>query len=271
MSIRATHCALRLGDNLAALHFLRKLAIKYPDETFVHYAHPEYLPQLVDVVADLTNVGLGNLPAISQPGSSKWTLKPHPEIHSVDTWKNAEGFWESHPLKWDYGPFMVAFYLELARRMNLESPIKTTRNLLFDFPALKPAKPPCEPFDFLIVNSEPQSGQFRHYNDGQFEELIAMLARKYHVVTTQRNRLNVTCTETAMLNITQIGHLSQFCKAIIMVATGPSWLTFNPWNAESVKLRVILSDNETVNLAPHTIHTNKVYAVRDILMSGGYL
>jgi hypothetical protein len=260
-----THCALRLGDNFAALHFLRAMAKKYPEETFVHWAHAEYLQQLAPMAIDLPNLQLTAL----QEGPSKWTAKPI--LRSIDTWKNADGYWENHPLKWDYGPFMVQFYYWLAAQMGLDCPIKTTRDLLFDYPALKPAKMPCEPFDFLIINSAPQSNQLPAYSADQFEEIIRMLAINYRVMTTQKCGLRVTCTADYGLDCTQIGHLSQACHSIIMVATGPSWPTFNIWNRESVKNRIILSGFETVNLAPHTIHTNKIHAVRDILIARGFL
>lgn len=264
-AVITTHCALRLGDNFAALHFIRALAKKYPKEMFVHWAHREYLQQLAPVVIDLENLQLSALPETDD----HWNAKPI--LASIDIWKNAGDFWERHPLKWDYGPFMVQFFHHLAAQMGLESPIKTTRDLLFDYPKLIPGKPPCEPFDFLIINSRPKSSQLPAYNGIEFDQIIAMLARKYRVMTTQRGSLKVTCTEDFGLDATQIGHLSQFCHSIIMVATGPAWPTFNRWNQESVKHRIILSGFETINLTPGTIHTNKIGMVRDILMGRGFL
>jgi hypothetical protein len=256
---------------MAAVHFLRGLAKRAPGDKFTHYAHTEYLPALVEMTEDLPNLTIGALDFVSQPGYGKWDARPIADLRSVDLWKNRLGYWERHPLKWDYGPFMVAFFHEAAFWMGLESPIKTTRDLLFDYPTLKPAEPPCEPFDFLIINSAPQSNQMRSYSARECEDLIAKLARKYRVITTARCAHRVTCTEDAGLSVTQIGQLSQFCHSIVMVSTGPSWPTFSIWNRESVKQRIILIENETVNLAPNTIHTNKVSGALAILQARGYI
>lgn len=268
--MKLTHCALRLGDNLAALNFIRRCAVANPAEKFTHFALECYLPQLAPVVADLPNVKLFSLESVSNPQPTPWQRVPlNPE--SVDLWKNAGGYWARHPLRDDYAQFFVAHAHLLAARLGLESPIRSVRDLLFDYPALRPEKPPCEPFDFLIVNSAPQSGQLPAYDESQFGEVIAMLARRHHIMTTQPTGLKVTCTADFGLSVTEIGQLSQYCRCIIMVATGPGWPTFNIWNQDSVKLRVILSGSETINLSPHTVHTNKVYAVRDILHSAGFL
>ena len=60
------------------------------------------------------------------------------------------------------------------------------------------------------------------------------------------------------LSVTDIGKISQNCHTILMVSTGPSWPTFNIFNQESVKLRIILLDSERVNLSPNTIHCDSI-------------
>ena len=268
--MKMTHCALRLGDNLAAVHLLRKFALAYPSEQFLHVCYSMFLPQLAPLVVDVKNIQLRALETVSNPCAIDWQRRPLNPA-SIDLWKNAAGFWETHALRFDYGQVMVAHAHRVGAQLRLESPVRCTRDLLFDYPALRPESPPCEPFDFLVVNSQPLSNQLPAYDAGQFEELIAMLARKYHIVTTQPCCHAVTCTQDARLSVTQIGQLSQFCKFIVMVATGPAWPTFNIWNFNSIKLRVILSGCESIDLAPNTIHTNKIHAVRDILVSAGLL
>ena len=64
-----------LGDNLIHLHFLRKLALKYPDEFFVHAVQPCHLLQLGEAIEDVPNIRLDPL--------------ENKAAGSVNVWKNA--------------------------------------------------------------------------------------------------------------------------------------------------------------------------------------
>lgn len=240
MTTIRTHCALRLGDNLAHLHFLRGLAKRYPDVHFVHAAHLCYLQQMIEVVADLPNLQLRDI------------RHSHHEL-SHNAWKNAGGFWESHELKNDYANFMLAWFDVLAQRLGLESPFERPEDLLFDYPALAQGETRFEPIDFLIVNSTPQSGQWRNYNRAQLTDLISQLSKRHKVVTTEPCGLRVPCTANTLgFSVTNIGQLSQCAKNIVMVSTGPSWPTFNVWNKDSVEFRLILIDHEVIGLSKRT-------------------
>jgi hypothetical protein len=50
-----------------------------------------------------------------------------------------------------------------------------------------------------------------------------------------------------------------------MVATGPSWPTFNIWNRKSVELRIIINETERVELDPRAILAASVDGVRSVL------
>ncbi len=254
-----THCALRLGDNLAHLHFLRGLAKKYPEIHFRHAAHVGYLQQLIDLTCDLPNLQISDI--------------PHHKGHSVNGWKNAGGFWETHARKNDYAAFMLEWFAHLARELGLESPFTEPADLLFDYPALRPEQPIRPPFDFLVVNSSPMSGQWRGNDPVAMATLIQSLAQKHAVITTQRiPGLAVACTEQLPgFSVTNIGQLSQVCKYIVMVSTGPSWPTFNVWNRDSIELRIILIDREEIGLSKNTVQcqtlteAHRVLRVRNLL------
>jgi hypothetical protein len=100
--------------------------------------------------------------------------------------------------------------------------------------------------------------------------LIQTLAQRYEVITTQRTGLPCACTENIPgFTVTNIGQLSQLCRYIIMIATGPSWPTFNVWNKDSVQLRIILIDNETLGLTKNTEYCSTVaQAVRVLKVRG---
>ena len=252
-----TFCAFRLGDNLAHLHFLRALAKLNPHILFTHACHLCYIDQLSEVVWDLPNLRLIPLEYKS------------PE--SIDAWKNAGGYWDQHLLKNNYGLFFVAFFRHLAERFGLESPFAKPADLLFDYPALRKEKPMCQPFDVLIVNSRPLSNQWQGYSESEMTALIAHVARKATVITTQPCRVDVPCTAKKNLTVTSIGSISQSCQYILAASTGSSWPTFNVWNTETVKKRVILLDHENVNIAPNTVCVPTVEQARKLLEIEGVI
>jgi hypothetical protein len=258
-----THCSIRLGDNLQHLQFLRRLAQENPEHHFIHYAHLIYIHQLAEVVSDLPGLQLCDLESVSDGLHDFWSMRPNPLLHSQDAWKNAGGWWEQHARRNEYGFFYVEWFRELSARLKLPCPIHSTEDLRFDYPALRRFDYP--PFDGLIINSPPMSGQMPQFNREQFEALIGDLARKHKLVTTARTRWNVPCTLDRCMTVTQIGALSRFCKWIVMVATGPCWPTFNPFNLETVSFRLILNGQEKVDLAPNTVHAENVTEARKIL------
>lgn len=245
-----TYSDVRLGDNLAHLHFLRKVAWRNPGAIFEHGAHACYLPQLIEVVADLPNIILRDLRTIDRK-------------LAINSWKNAGQFWEQHPLRNDYGAFMVEWFDRLAGRMAVENPITKPADLLFDYPTIKDTA--SEPFDFLIVNSEPMSGQWRSMDMGDLDQLAIELSERHKVVTTRPVRPFIQCTQRTNLSVTGIGGISRFCRFIVMVSTGASWPTFNVWNRKSVEMRIVFLEHERVEISPNTVTTNSVGLAREIL------
>jgi hypothetical protein len=254
------HCALRLGDNLAALHFMRGLAKKYPDVHFRFAAKLTYLQQLIELTCDLPNLQLA--------------AAEHHKGYSVNLWKNAGGFWETHALKNDYAGFMLEFFAASAKRMELDSPFAKPEDLLFDYPALHRSNLPAavEPFDILIINSPPQSNQWRQGNLDALNVLVRNLAKRHRVITTHPVGSGIACTQSlAGFTVTNIGQLSQLCRIVLMVSTGPSWPTFNVWNRESVEFRLILIDSEVIGLTKNTEQCATVQQAERVLKVRGLL
>jgi hypothetical protein len=266
-----THCALRLGDNLAALHFLRSLAIANPSHRFTHYAHLTYLAQLSEVVCDLPNLQVCSLESVSESPNTAggfWSMKPH--FASLDLWKNAHGHWARHPLRLDYAQFYFAFCAQKARAMGLAPEIWRADQIPFNYSALTAWQ--YEPFDFLVVNSHPQSGQLPAYNDGEMNRLVgALVTRGYRVITTSPTPHPCGCTRDHGMTVSQIGALSRFCKYIVAVSTGSSWTTFNTFNNDTVALRVVLIEKEEVKISPRTVNVNNVSGARHELTIAGLL
>lgn len=249
-----THCDWHLGDHLAILHYLRKQASHYPEHHFVHAAHFFYLPQLIEVVSDLSNITLIDI-----------EYKPE---SSQNGWKNTDKFLDEHPNKQDYATVYIDFFQYLSLKLGLESPIHEVSDLLFDYPAI--LKTRYNNFDFLVVNSAPMSNQFWGFNEEHFNDLIGkLIERGYSVVTTAHSSYpSVPCTFNNRLSISAIGGLSLSCKYILGICNGPTWPTFNIWNTQSVLLRILLLTNgEQVLIAPNTEHAGTMQELINILQS----
>jgi hypothetical protein len=264
-----TYCAMRLGDNLAHLHFMRALAKAYPTMRFEHAALLHYLPQMIEVVADLPNLSLRDIMQCrGEPGANAW--------------KNAGGFWETHELKDRYAEFMLVWFDLLAKRLGLVSPFTQPSDLLFDYPALQRGKdhdsgltlhPLTVKFvelDFLVVNSVPMSGQWRGFDEPALNTLIQSLAQRYDVVTTRRTGLNVAATESIPgFTVTDIGALSLFAKNIIMVSTGPRWPCLNVWTRDC--FRIVLQDTEELGITENTHQCRTVKDATRVLKENGFI
>jgi hypothetical protein len=245
--VHHTYNEWHLGDNAVHMHFLRKLAIAHPDRRFVHATRPALIPQLKEVVEDLPNVEIVNFADRSKD--------------SINAWKNAGaltptgGFFDRSPLKHEWAQFHLSLFSHIAGQMGLKSPFSKVEDLLFDYPALKKRNALSQPWSFLVINSCPGSGQFAAYDGpAYFDPLISALTAAGHsVCCTLPSKTGAPCTADAGLTITGVGQLSLDATHIIMVSTGPSWPTFNVWNRQSVKLRIICLDKETLGLSQNTI------------------
>ncbi len=262
MNPTRTHNSFHLGDNLVHLHFLRKVALANPDRQFVHAAQWQYLKQLRDLVDDVPNLGLTDFNYLTPSDS-------------IDAWRGANQFWYSHPDRLDFVKFHVeAWFPYLADKMNVENPIKCAEDMLFDYPAIA-ASPLLHhpPFDVLLINSQPGSGQFASYSAWELGNLGGQIAEKgFSVIATAPVvHRDIVCTADQNLSVTEIGHLSLHCHTILMVSTGPSWPTFNIWNTGSIKLRVILLDSERVHLSPNTMHCPRIEEAAEVLKKAGLL
>lgn len=260
-----SHNAYHLGDNLVHLHFLRKVALANPDRQFVHAAQWQYLSQLNDLTDDLPNLKLVSL---------DYALP----TNSIDSWRGAGGLWYQHPNRHDFIGFHLEWFDILAKKMGVENPIKQPWQMLFDYPHLRePIQEFIGGFDILVINAPPGSGQFQAYDRGvALSVLSAALCSAGHTVITTHSidgtgARPVFVTSELRLSVTEIGRLSLRCHTILMVSTGPSWPTFNIWNQESVKRRIILIDWERLNFSPNTVHCQTVDQAREVLVKDGLL
>ena len=161
---------------------------------------------------------------------------------------------------------LEAWFPLLCERIGVENPMRTAEDMLFDYPAIQTPIRDLVPFDVLVINAPPGSGQFQAFDASKLEDLIDELEGKGLKVVASGSG-----TPQPYFSATQIGQLSLHCDTILMVSTGPSWPTFNVWNKDSIKLRVILLDSERVNLASNTRHCSEIEEAENILKFAGLL
>lgn len=234
------YCEYHLGDLFCLAHLLRYCAKTHPENQFELFMHRCYLPELLCFAEDASNFTL-------------WDLEKGIPEGAINGWKQAEDFWASHPLKHDYAAFTKRYYRRMIRKMGL---VISAPDLLFDLPCLKPHSDwgiismLRNGFDVLLVNSAPCSGQFLDYShDGALDEMARALAKKNRVLTTKKVD-DLSCTRDADLDCAQIaGYATHIIPNLVMVSTGPSWLTMNVFSKP--KYRLIMCQNEHVNLVPH--------------------
>jgi hypothetical protein len=267
MSVIRTHNAWHLGDHLIQLNFMRRAAQANPDHTFIHHAANQYLAQLRDVVEGVPNLKLEEFTPMTPPDS-------------IDSWRGAVQSWHQgwhvHPDRNDFVKYHLQWFAAMASRMKIENPIKEPKDMLFDYPNIPLSPVPASftgNFDVLVINSAPGSGQWLNYNEPALINIAgAMAAKGFKVIcTTAVPIAGVLSTTTEHLSVTQIGQLSLHCPTILMVSTGPSWPTFNIWNLESVKNRIILLTEERIYLTPNTYHCSELSEAAKILQRIGLL
>jgi hypothetical protein len=225
-----------LGDNLAHLHWMRKVVEREPSLQFTHACSEPYLVQLREVVSDLPQIKLVGL-----------SDKPD---GAIDVWKNRRGDFYASPLRDDWVAYHIEFFDALSRELGLESPLKEPSYFLFDYPALRSDDVPS--VDMLIVNSQPLSGQFPSYNENAFVELIQLCAEKnLSVMTTKQTKI---AASTHPRTLTGIGQIK--ARVVFGIANGPMWPTWNVYHAP--EFRVVLSERERVDISPNTEHATSI-------------
>lgn len=261
MKTITTFNALHLGDNVVHLHFLRKLAQRYPEIHFTHGAPDQHLAQLYPLWQDLENLTVKSIAEVGQG--------------AINAWCGAGGWWYQQPDTGDWCKATLRWFQNLARAMGLVSPFSCARDLLFDYPELRNRlSAPGARWNFLIVNAGPMSGQWQGHSYQGFSDLVRHLrAAGKTVITTCPSQVDgVPSTMDVQGDVTHIGQVSQIADCIIGCVTGPMWPCLNVWNADTVTLRIHLQDRERVDVVPErTVHANHLSLVPEILRERGLL
>jgi hypothetical protein len=235
----STYCAWHLGDNLTALHYLRSLAKGRPDFLFVHFLRPQDVLQCSELVLDIQNIQLKDITGVDLSGM-------------VDLWKGSEGFYFKYDYPIDFGAAFLDFFDLVSKKIEIPMPFGRTDDLLFDYPAILVDRM-VMPFDVLLVNSVPLSGQFAGFSEADFAQLARDLVLGGYSVVTTKKIPGLPCTLEARLTVTGIANLSLKCKYLIAVCTGSMWPSFNVFNNDSLQFKFVLNSHEIIDFGNNVV------------------
>jgi hypothetical protein len=157
---------------------------------------------------------------------------------AIDTWIGSQEY-EHNFYKYasnnkeEFDIFLPLFFTELAKKINLPGITEFTykdEDLLNRYNNLNTN---YKNIDFLIINANPESGQF-NIDKLQWDTFIQNLSTRSKVVTTEKVN-NIVSTRDNNLSLKDIAAISTHAKYIIAVNTGPIVGCFNTYTFENVK------------------------------------
>jgi len=117
--------------------------------------------------------------------------------------------------------------------------------------------------DILVINAEPQSGQFQ-YNKKSFDDMCIYLHKKYNIATTSPVNDDIKCTMKDKLMLKDIGAISTHVNYIVGVHSGPVTACFNADTNNNVKKWILFVSNKTVHANPKFHILNNAHDVSKI-------
>lgn len=168
--------------------------------------------------------------------------------------------------------FVMEFFNHMGGEMGMPKPVFDTRaDMLWDAPAIGPAKVSKKIIDCLIVNADPLSGQCQGYSRSDlYQKVVLPLIARFgcSVITTNCSDAGTSTGHT----LSEIGALATMAKRIITVATGPSWPTWNVWSKDAE--RIVILDPMRLDFGPMDApvhHAANADEVRRICEERGWL
>jgi hypothetical protein len=223
-----TYNEYHLGDQLHHLNYLRKVCQLNPEVEAIHSCKKEYHEQLKPLLEGLPIT----LTDLDHRGDA------------INAWIGTDGYFYNSPLNKDWVAFHLDWFSHLSNKLGVMNPMQTVDTFLFDYPEL--GRKDYPPYDILIVNSVPMSGQLPDYNPWFFERLVKQYKDQgLSVITTYPTGL---CQSTLELNmsVTDIGCLAKGVQRIQGVDTGPMWTTYNVH--ARIPTRIVYSAIHAINL-----------------------
>ena len=223
----------------------------HPDFLFVHSLRPQDILQCSEVILDIPNIQIKDISGSNLSGM-------------IDLWKGSEGFYfkYSHPIH--FGSAFLDFFDFVSKKMGVATPFRIVDDLLFDYPAILVDRVSI-PFDILLVNSVPLSGQFVGFSEAEFVRLARDLVLGGYSVVTTKKIPGLPCTLEGKLTVTGIANLSLRCRYLIAVCTGSMWPSFNVFNNDSLRFKFVLNSHEIIDFGRNVLTCRDYGCLRDEL------
>ena len=218
-----------LGDCVFTIIILNQTK-RYLEDNNVHiyfYCNKSYINQLNEFI-QTKHIQLHNyqIPI----GIPNWIGEKHKQINYYNKGNQK------------YNDFYVLYANQLYNEMNIPCVINTfeyeDNDLLIRYDNLNDK---YKNLDYLIINSQPLSGQY-NYNKNEWDDLIITNLSKYKIVTTLKVD-NIICTLDDNLSIKDIAAISTHAKKIIAINTGPLVGCFNKYTLTNVEKVYVLDIN----------------------------
>lgn len=232
MKIIEFYAVGHLGDAVYHLDFLRKVINRYPKKfKFIYYVEEQYLNELqAHIYLYEKNIKLKNLTEKSESAISSW-------IENGDEYTKWRA--KNKNVK-NYNEFYIEWYNHLSDVIGIPPIIEKAEETLFYHPSLLNKQ---KEYDYLVINSEPRSGQFAEYSVEEFMMLCIDLNKHGNSFITTKKVRNYECTLDLGYNLIEIGSLACHVKYIIGVNTSPMITCINKLNISKVKHFGVLNND----------------------------
>lgn len=247
-------CKFHYGDNILNLKFFYNISsILKENNIMIHYYYDNNqiknrveLDRYVDKETLRLDV-LSNCPS-----------------NAVELWMGMDINGISHA---DFDVYFRHFYTQILQALHLEdkgidvSLYQKEDYLLSIYSGLDDS---FKNIDVLVLNSEPQSGQFL-YNKDEMDQICKKLSKKYKIVTSSPVDETIPCTMRSGLAIQDIGAISTHTKYIVAVYSGPITGCFNQYSKEHIKKWIFLLRNPMKHIEIDNVLLDNVGPIEGII------
>ncbi len=231
-----------LGDNIYTINFLNK----YYNHNYIfnYYVNECYINELEKHIYN-KNIILHSIYEKTSDAYNCWIGHNNYYYNSIAGYNNM------------YDIFYFEYFKKLSQDLQIENLMIDISDTLYHIYNLYEVNTIHDKYDYLIINSEPKSGQFK-YDSNDFIKLTNHLIKNDKKIITTNKIDNVECTLDYNYNLLDVGIISNKCENIIAINTSPIITTFNNININTVNKRLILEKKLLYS------YNNRIFNINDI-------
>ena len=241
------------GDNILNLKFLFNISKILKDKNIlIHYYYDNNYCKKIEELQRYVDPAVVILHQL--------TYRP---TYAIELWvaNEIDGVTEK-----DFDNYIKLFYNKILKHLHLDNlniDISLYQNEPYLDEKYNKLDSKFKDIDILIINSTPQSGQFK-YNKEIFDAMCVRLSKKYKVVTTEPITDIIPSTLRDKLAMQDIGAISTRVKYVIGVHTGPVIPTLNKMTRDNIKKWILFASNgithtePKINVIPNAEEANNI-------------